>query len=98
MEEENKRHKSNSKGNTKKSNKNSKKNECGIKRPQTKYFLFCQEKKEKLKKKGDESKLTAKELGVLWKKLFESKKKPYKDHYEEEKKKYNRHMKELKNK
>ena len=74
MEEENKRPKSNSKGITKKSNKHSKKSEYCIKRPQTAYFLFCQEKREELIKKGDESKLTAKELGAMWKKLSESKK------------------------
>ena len=51
MEEENKMPKSNSKGNTKKSNKNSKKNEYDIKRPQNAYFLFCQEKREELKKR-----------------------------------------------
>ena len=65
MADENKKPKSNSKA---------KKRENSIKRPQTAYFLFCQEKREEFKKKGDESKLTAKELGAMWKNLSESKK------------------------
>ena len=42
--------------------------------------------REELKKRGDDRKLSAKELGAMWKKLSETKKKVFKEQYEEEKK------------
>ena len=79
-------------------NKNKQKNENGLKRPTTPYFLFCQEQRDELKKKGEEKKLTAKELGAMWKKLPDTKKKPFIAKYEEEKKKYEKLKDEMGNK
>ena len=42
--------------------------------PQTPYFLFCSKQREELRKKGNDKKLTAKELGNKWTKLTETKK------------------------
>ena len=89
---------SKSKGKSKKSQKKSKKSDNGLKRPQTPYFLFCQKQREDLKKAGDERKLTAKELGAMWKKLSETKKKPFMEQYEKEKKKYEKLKDEIESK
>ena len=67
-EKKSKKSQSKSKSKSKKSSKKSKKSDNGIKRPQTAYFLFCQDKREELQKKGDDRKLNAKELGSMWKK------------------------------
>ena len=45
-----------SKEKSKKSAKKSKKSDNGLKRPTTPYFLFCQEQRDELKKKGEEKK------------------------------------------
>ena len=50
-EKKSKKSKSKSKSKPKRSGKKSKKSDNGIKRPQTPYFLFCQDKREELKKK-----------------------------------------------
>ena len=97
-EEDIKKSSSKSKGKTKKSTKKSQKSDTGLKRPQTPYFLFCSKQREELKKKGDDKKLTAKELGAMWKKLSETKKKPFVEQYELEKKKYEKMKDELENK
>ena len=89
---------SKSKEKSKKSVKKSKKSDNGLKRPTTPYFLFCQEQRDELKKKGEEKKLTAKELGAMWKKLPDTKKKPFIAKYEEEKKKYEKLKDEMGNK
>ena len=78
---------SKSKGKTKKSTKKSQKKDNGLKRPTTAYFLFCSKQREELKKKGEDKKLTAKELGAMWQKLSDTKKKPFIEKYELEKKK-----------
>ena len=59
-----KKSQSKSKEKSKKSTKKSKKATKGLKRPQTAYFLFCSKARADLKKKGEDRKLTAKELGV----------------------------------
>ena len=89
---------SKSKGKSKKTVKKSQKSDNGLKRPATPYFLFCSKQREELKKKGDEKKLTAKELGAMWKKLSETKKKPFLEQYELEKKKSEKMKDELENK
>ena len=64
-----KKNKSKSKEKIKKSSsKNS------LKRPMTPYFLFCSKKREEQAKSGDGKRLTAKELGAMWKKLTEEEK------------------------
>ena len=69
---------SKSKGKSKKGSRKSKKSNDDLKRPQTPYFLFCSKQREELKKRGDDRKLSAKELGAMWKKLSETKKKFFK--------------------
>ena len=66
-----------------------------LKRPMTPYFLFCSKKREEHAKSGDGKKLTAKELGAMWKKLSEEEKKPFNEKYERELKKYNEMLNEL---
>lgn len=68
----------------------SKKSDFDLERPQTPYFLFCSKKRNK--------KLTAKELGDMWKKLPEDQKKVFNDQYQETKKKYDKAKEELKSK
>ena len=85
-EKKSKKSLSKSKSKSKKSTKKSKKSKDGLKRPQTPYFLFCSKQREELKKKGDNRRLTAKELGSMWSKLSETKKNVFKEQYEEEKK------------
>ena len=85
-----KRNKSKSKEKIKKSS--SKNN---LKRPMTPYFLFCSKKREEQAKSGDGKRLTAKELGAMWKKLTEEEKKPFTEKYEIELKKYNEMLVEL---
>ena len=89
---------SKSKDKTKKSTKKSQKKDNGLKRPTTPYFLFCSKQREELKKKGEDKKLTAKELGAMWQKLSDTKKKPFIEKYELEKKKYEKMKDELANK
>ena len=89
---------SKSKDKTKKSTKKSQKKDNGLKRPTTTYFLFCSKQREELKKKGEDKKLTAKELGAMWQKLSDTKKKPFIEKYELEKKKYEKMKDELANK
>ena len=78
-----KKSQSKSKEKSKKNTKKSKKATKGLKRPQTAYFLFCSKARADLKKKGDDRKLTAKELGDMWHKLSDTKKKVFEDQYAE---------------
>ena len=97
-EKKSKKSQSKSKGKTKKGGRKGKKSIDNLKRPQTPYFLFCSKQRDELKKKGDDKKLTAKELGDMWKKLSDEDKKPFIDKYQEEKKKYEKLKDELGNK
>ena len=97
-EKKTKKSTSKSKGKSKKSTKKSKKSDNDLKRPQTPYFLFCSKQREELKKKGEDKKLTAKELGAMWNKLSETKKKPFFEKFEAEKKKYEKMKDELESK
>ena len=97
-EKKSKKSTSKSKGKSKKSTKKSQKSSNGLKRPLSAYMLFCSKQREELKKKGDDKKLTAKELGAMWNKLSETKKKPFFDKFEAEKKKYEKLKDELENK
>ena len=97
-EKKSKKSVSKSKGKSKKGSRKTKKYKDDVKRPQTPYFLFCSKQREDLKKKGDDRKLTVKELGAMWKKLSDTKKQVFKDQYEEEKKKYDKLVDELENK
>ena len=58
-----------------------------MKKPKSPYFLFCDKQMEEIKNKGDNKKLTAKELGDMWLKLPEEKKKVFYDEYNESQKK-----------
>ena len=71
------------------------KNTIQLKRPQTPYFLFCSKKREELKKAGNEKRLTAKQLGAMWRKLSEEEKKPLIEQYEKDIIEYERRKKEL---
>ena len=71
------------------------KNTIQLKRPQTPYFLFCSKKREELKKAGNDKRLTAKELGAMWKKLSEEEKKSLIEQYEKDRIEYERRKKEL---
>ena len=93
-----KKSQSKSKEKAKKSTKKSKKATKGLKIPQTAYFLFCSKTRADYKKKGDDHKLTAKELGEMWHKLSSTKKKVFEDQYAEEKKKYEKLKDELESK
>jgi len=59
-----------------------------LKEPKSPYFLFYSKKSEELIKKGDNKKLSAKELGQMWKLLPIKDKKIFIEKYEEENKKY----------
>ena len=65
-----------------------------IKRPLTPYFLFCKYKREELRKKGIE-KISAKELGIFWKNMSDSDKKPFFDDYKILKQKYDNFIKRI---
>jgi hypothetical protein len=67
------------------------------KRPPTSYFLFCNEKRESVKKKNPALKNTdiSKELGKAWTSLSEKEKKKYSDLALKEKEKYDVKMEEL---
>jgi uncharacterized protein YaaW (UPF0174 family) len=78
--------KSKSKDKSKKGSRKSKKSSNGLKRPQTPYFLFCSKAREEHKKKGNETKLNAKQLGDMWKKLSKSKKRNFKMNMKKRKK------------
>ena len=69
-----------------------------IKKPPTSYFRFCKKIRNEMKNKNPEKKLTAKELGKMWKELSPEKKKIYRTEYEEEKKKYDKLKSELESK
>ena len=97
-EKKSKKSTSKSKGKSKKSTKKSQKSNNGLKRPLSAYMLFCSKQREELKKKGDDKKLTAKELGAMWNKLSETKKKPFFEKFEAEKKKYEKMKDELESK
>ena len=94
-EKKSKKTKSKSKEKSKKSSRKTKKSSDDLKKPATPYFLFCSKCREDLKKSGDDRKLTAKELGAMWKKLPETEKKIYNDLYQESKKKYEKLKNEL---
>ena len=70
----------------------------GLKRPITPYFLFCSKQRTDIKKIGADKKLTAKQLGKMWKNLSETEKRPFIEQYELEKKKYEKMKDELENK
>ena len=74
---------------------NKKKIHNKISRPQTPYFLFCSKVREDLKKKGDNKKMTAKQLGLMWLKLSVLEKKPYYDEYSKNKNEYDKMKEEL---
>ena len=74
---------------------NKKKIHKKINRPQTPYFLFCSKVREDLKKKGDNKKMTAKQLGLMWLKLSVLEKKPYYDEYSKNKNEYDKMKEEL---
>ena len=67
-----------------------------IKRPQTAYFLFCSKMREKNQNTSDSKRLTAKELGKMWKNLPEKERKKFHDQYEKEMKEYHKKIEELK--
>ena len=83
--------KSKSKDKSKKSLKKRNKLIDNLKRPQTAYFLFCSKTREEYKKRGDDKKLTAKELGEMWRNLPDSQKKPFKDKFEEAESRYSKY-------
>ena len=43
-----------------------------LKRPKTPFFLFCSEQRELLNQKGEDRKLSSKELGQMWRNLSDS--------------------------
>ena len=88
-----------SKSNGKKINADKNKKKLNsIKRPPTSYFRFCNKIRNDMKNKNPEKKITAKELGKMWKELSPEKKKIYITEYEEEKKKYDKLKLELESK
>lgn len=77
-----------------KSNKKKKnKNEMTLK-PITPFFLFCSKYREEQKKINKDKKLSAKELGIIWKGLSIEEKKLYFEKYKEKKEKYQKLKKE----
>ena len=79
------------KNNTKNNNPKTKINQrpyVGIKRPLTPYFLFCKDKRQEFKQQNFEQKLTALELGKMWRALSPTKKKEYEERYQKEKVEY----------
>ena len=68
------------------------------KRPMTPYFLFCQEKRQEYINSDNQRKLTAKELGSMWKNLPDEQKNSFIKQYEKDKKKYEEDKQKLKEK
>ena len=68
------------------------------KRPMTPYFLFCQEKRQEYINSDNQRKLTAKELGSMWKNLPDEQKNSFIKQYEKDKKKYDEDKQKLKEK
>ena len=46
-----------------------------LKKPMSPFFLFCTKTRNDLRDKGDDTKITAKQLGDMWDKLSKKKKK-----------------------
>ena len=68
------------------------------KRPMTPYFLFCQKKRQEYINSDNQRKLTAKELGSMWKNLPDEQKNSFLNQYEKDKKKYEEDKQKLKEK
>ena len=68
------------------------------KRPMTPYFLFCQKKRQEYINSDNQRKLTAKELGSMWKNLPDEQKNSFIKQYEKDKKKYEEDKQKLKEK
>ena len=68
------------------------------KRPMTPYFLFCQEKRQEYINSDNQRKLTAKELGSMWKNLPDEQKNSFIKQYDKDKKKYEEDKQKLKEK
>jgi len=75
--------------------KSPKKEKLEPKRARSAYIFFCMEKREEVKKNKPEIKATEilSELGKIWKKLTDKKKKPYEKMAQEDKKRYEEEMK-----
>ena len=58
------------------------------KKPLTAYFMYSAEMREDAKKDDPDAKLSAAELGDMWKNLDSKKKQKYTDDYDEEMKAY----------
>ena len=68
------------------------------KRPMTPYFLFCQKKRIEYINSENQRKLTAKELGSMWKNLPDEQKNTFFIQYEKDKKKYEEDKQKLQEK
>ena len=69
-----------------------------LKRPQAPFFLFCTARRNSILRKGQGNKLSAHELGEMWKNLPEEKKQLYKDKYKKDKLEYDNSKNKSKNK
>ena len=78
--------------------KKKKKKKIIPKRPMTPYFLFCQKKRQEYINSDNQRKLTAKELGSMWKNLPDEQKNSFIKQYEKDKKKYDEDKQKLKEK
>ena len=64
------------------------------KKPSTGFFTFCAEQREEAKKKDPEAKLTAGELGDMWKDLKEDEREEYNNEYKDKKAEWDKEIEE----
>lgn len=68
-----------------------------LKKPMSPFFLFCAKTRNDLRNKGDDTKITAKQLSDMWDKLSKKKKKTFIDQYNEKQQEYLKKKEEIEN-
>ena len=83
------------KSETRRSRQKTQKSGSGMKKPKSPFIHFCIKVRNENKNLKKDKKLTAKDLGALWKSLTEDEKKPFINAYEKEKAEYEKNISEL---